>query len=591
MADTTFLNGTVIEADWLQDVNDFVYKGRPLNLADFGADNTGLVDASAAFQEAIEAAKALTIDVPYIGAQGVSIEVPDGSYRIDDATVVLNGNGIGFHAAPGSRGARIFTTKSSNFDMFVVGDSTDTTNQWENHFINLYFEATNKECVNVSAIHAYRVFGGSIEKCVFHGFYESVVGERMNRWFLTKNKFWQERVTTIANASIRLKGLASGTGGGIHCSMSEFAGGGSLVPSVDAHILLEECDGFYGVSLHTRDCNVGFKTAPTGGTGKNVIDAIFMTNCYFDENYEYNVHLTGTVSAGGRYQQVNLTNCYYRGAGGDSTNGIRVSISNSGTFTGKVENFSFIGGACRQQAETGILVQGSSASRLEVYGLKIADMYFDDNNYLGATAISCINAQAETLTIDNCTFGQDFVAASEIINANLSLADSLIPSLVITNNDFSKSNCSTSELINYTKSVVGATVLIDKNVFPKTGRDVDQEYAITTTNATTTTLWTYNAIQQGEVGIIEVKIMGANAAGTTRYIHEFKDRFYRDSGNLVFQSGTDTATAVGTAISAGGISATLIKNNTGQNIIELRVTGAAATTIDWKAKVMLTMLR
>ena len=589
MADTTFENGTVIQADWLQDVNDFVYRGRSLNLADFGADNTGLIEASSAILEAIEAAKLLTIDAAYIGAQGVSIEVPDGSYRID-TTVVLNYSGISF-VANKSRGARFFTTKSSNFDMFVVGDSTDTNATWENHFQNIYFEATDKDCVGVTALHIYRNFGGSLEGCNFHGFYEAVVGERMNRWFIVRNKFWQNRSANLAPCSIRLKGLASGSGGGIHATNNEFAGGGTLIPSVDAHILLEECDGFYGVSLHTRDCNTGFKTAPTGITGKNIIDSIFMTNCYFDENYLYNVFLGGTVALNGRYQQIHFTNCYYRGNQGTSTNGIRVSIANSGTFTGRVESFHFIGGSCRQQISTGMVVQGSASSRLEIYGLNVSKMNFEDNNYGGAASITGIQVQAETANIEGNIFNSDFVAGTTLIDANLSLADSLIPSLGITNNDFSKTNATGPDYITYTKGVVGATVNIKDNILPKSGRDIEQTYTLTTTNGTITTLWDYNSVQQGETGIIEVSIMGANASGSVRYTHEFKERFYRDSGSLTFQSGTDTATGVGTAYSAGGITATLIKNNTGANTIELRVTGAAATTVDWKAQVKLNILR
>ena len=589
MADTIFVNGTVIEADWLQDVNDFVYKGRSLNLADYGADNTGLIDASSAIQAAIEAAKALTIDTAYIGAQGVSIYVPDGSYRID-TSVVLNYSGISFTANK-SRGARFFTTKSSSFDMFIVGDVTDVNSTWENHFHNIYFEATDKNCINVTALHIYRNFGGSLEGCNFHGFYEAVVGERMNRWFITRNKFWQNRTSNLAPCSIRLKGLASGSGGGIHATNNEFAGGGVLVPSVDAHILLEECDGFYGVSLHTRDCNTGFKTAPTGATGKNVIDSIFMTNCYFDENYEYNVFLAGTVALNGRYQQIHFNNCYYRGNQGTSTNGIRVSISNSGTFTGKIEGFHFIGGSCRQQSSTGIVVQGSSSSRLEVYGLNIAKMNFEDNNYSGAASVSGIQVQAETANIEGNIFNSDFVASTNVIDVNLSLADSLIPSASICNNDLSKTNAVGPDYITYTKGVVGATLNLKDNIFPKTGRDIDQTYSLTTTDGSTVTMWDYNAVQQGETGFIEVKILGANSTGTVRYAHEFKERFYRDSGNLVFQSGTDTATAVGTALSAGTLSATLVKNVAGLNIIELRITGVAATTIDWKAEIKFNILR
>jgi hypothetical protein len=85
LADTNFENGTVIEADWLNDVNDHVYGTNysSVNIAEFGAVGDGVTDDSAAFNAAVAAAKAgnLFLNVfldakPYLLQETVVIDYP-----------------------------------------------------------------------------------------------------------------------------------------------------------------------------------------------------------------------------------------------------------------------------------------------------------------------------------------------------------------------------------------------------------------------------------------------------------------------------------------------------------------------------------
>ena len=85
MADTNFVNGTVIQADWLNDVNDHVYNTQytTISIHAFGAVGDGTTDDSGAFNAAIAAAKVgnLFLDVyldskPYRIAQEVLLDYP-----------------------------------------------------------------------------------------------------------------------------------------------------------------------------------------------------------------------------------------------------------------------------------------------------------------------------------------------------------------------------------------------------------------------------------------------------------------------------------------------------------------------------------
>lgn len=76
MASTTFNNGTVIQADWLQDVNDFVYNqsGFTKTVEDYGVVGGGVVDDTTTIQAALNQALA-------DGVQELHFTNPDG-YKI-----------------------------------------------------------------------------------------------------------------------------------------------------------------------------------------------------------------------------------------------------------------------------------------------------------------------------------------------------------------------------------------------------------------------------------------------------------------------------------------------------------------------------
>lgn len=87
MADTNFINGTVIEAEWLNDVNDFVYNtdgaNTIFNVANYGATGDGTTDDYVAINAALTDAKVsggtVLFPLPTVAyAYGTSLSLTDG---------------------------------------------------------------------------------------------------------------------------------------------------------------------------------------------------------------------------------------------------------------------------------------------------------------------------------------------------------------------------------------------------------------------------------------------------------------------------------------------------------------------------------
>jgi hypothetical protein len=71
MSDTTFISGTVVTKEWLNDVNDFVYNDNTFNAKTYGAIGDGSNDDTAGFTAALVAA-----------ASGGVLLIPAGTYKV-----------------------------------------------------------------------------------------------------------------------------------------------------------------------------------------------------------------------------------------------------------------------------------------------------------------------------------------------------------------------------------------------------------------------------------------------------------------------------------------------------------------------------
>lgn len=564
---------------------------RVTHVTDFpGVDPTGTSDSTAGFQAAVNFLESQLTTSNY-GNRGAALFIPDGEYLIR-GTVEIGKTGItgvGLFGNP-SKGARLFTDQSSQ-TMFTVGDSTGAENVYEVHFSNLFFAATSLNNTGVVAIRGYNSFIVGVRNCVFRGFYESIVSERGNRWWVTGCRFWQSRTSAAANSSIRMYGNSGGDGGGWHILDNEFSGGGSLEPSVTSHLLYEGVDSSYVVNNHFRDCAQAIETRPAGTTGKNSITSLWVSNNYFDVNYGSNVLIGGTInwSAGStpRYHHLHFNSNYFRGGlPGNGTHCVKISVTQSGTpdlaADEGLKAISFTGGSMCQAESTALLVEGSSAGKAEVYGLVINGVTFADNNEGGAAATSAIKAEAESIVIDGCQFNRDDDPATQCVEINLSASESNTPSAIIANNNFRLSNCTGTPWV-VTQPESGGSVVLRGNIGNGRGKDIDQSYRVRTSNATPNTVFSYE-IPDKSAGWFEVYVTGISTDGTKTVTRAWRTAFARNT-----TSSLSSGTTSGTEIAAWnpGAFGTLPTCTLSTNTLEVTVTGIAATTVDWDVHVVI----
>ena len=559
-----------------------------------GVDPTGATDSTAGIQAAVDYLESFLSTSNY-GGRGAALFFPDGEYLIQGTVEIgkTGVGGVGLFCNP-SKGARLFTDQTSQ-TMFKVGDSTGAENVYEVHFTNLFFSATSVNNTGVVAIQGYNAFIVGIKNCVFRNFYEAILSERGNRWWVSQCRFWNNRSTAAANSSIRMYGNAGGNGGGWHILDNEFSADGTLTPGIEAHIVFEAVDSSYLVNNHFRDCNSAIKTAPTGAVGKNFITSIWATNNYFDNNYgPANVLIGGTIdwtAAGSvRYHHLHFTNNYFRGgAPGSSTNCVRIAVADVGTPDPSdnegVTAISFTGGAMRQAQSTALLAQGSDDGYSEVYGLIVTGVTFEDNNQGNTAANSAIRTEAKAVVIDGCWFNRDTNASDRCINAVIDGGATSSPSVIISNNNFQLSNSTDVPFRVYQDSSTGSggSAVVQGNILKGRGRDINQSYQTRTTNATPNTVFSY-LIPDKSAGWFEVYATGIAVDGSKTVARAWRTAFSRNTTSSL-SSGTTSGTEI--AVWNPGSFGTLPSCGLSTNTLEVIVTGILATDIDWDVHVMI----
>jgi hypothetical protein len=103
--------------------------------------------------------------------------------------------------------------------------------------------------------------------------------------------------------------------------------------------------------------------------------------------------------------------------------------------------------------------------------------------------------------------------------------------------------------------------------------------AIQTTDATVTDLFTI-ALSDSTVYVVEVSVVGRDAAGTERAMYGKKALVYREGGGATLQGAVQDVHA--DVETTAGLDATIV---VASNNAKVQVTGIAATTINWVATV------
>jgi len=314
---------------------------------------------------------------------------------------------------------------------------------------------------------------------------------------------------------------------------------------VAAQVLVNAVDGLYLDTNHYTQQVDALRVEPLGTSVANFISDIKADNEYYDNPATdgRNVAITGTVAAGGTYQNIEFTGCLFRGAL-SAKNCIRVDIADAGGFSSggkRVENIRINGGTLRQANDTALLALGNSAGKLEVYGLSVQGAILERNNSAGTAAASCASVQVEGFTWLGNTVLPDTVASTNLVSVNLSLAESGNPSFTYGRNDYSKAN-NTGDAYNLT-STVGAQVSGGGDIFPGAGLDIDQVYKTSTTGKSPKIIWQMFISGDGQLGQVKALTQGCSTSGTAgsvRAIYENRAGFYRESaGNLALTGASE----------------------------------------------------
>lgn len=552
----------------------------------YGAMGDGSTDDGPAIQLAVEAAAAIIGDVTAYGGPGIGIWFQPGKkYRIATKVTVNNVDGVGFYSDP-SRGAILLVTDTT-LVAFELGDTTAANSTYGIHFYGLHFKCTS-DSTTTTALDIYRCIEMKIMNCTFDGFAYSVKAQKISQSWITLCSFTQtsaSRSATKAQSFLQLAGDSSGSGGGLHITDCEFIGVAGSDLLVDA-FLVKAVDGLYVENCHFNFYNYGLHISPPGTGDSVLVSDIQFSNSYFDGGGSpvNSVFLEGTVDAGSGYQDISFSNTLFRGAS-VATQLVEVVITdNSGFVSGgsKVRNFKFDNCRFRLAAATAIRAQGTSAdaSYVEVEQFTVSNCNFERNNTGGAATTSGVQLEVESAVICGNSFAADDMAATRCIQATLSQDNSGSPSLVCIGNDLTFANC-TGEPINWTDIAGGSTVVADNNL-PGPGGLTYQQYRLTTTNNTQTTIFT-RTIPLNRAGYIRAVVTGMeqSASSPDYATYVIEAGFFRgSSGNAAFM-GSDPTTAK--SEQSGGTPSASIDLST--NDLRVRVTGVAATTMDWAAQV------
>ena len=512
----------------------------------FGAVGDGVTDDTTSIQSATNAAIAI-VNSSYSSIwdySGISVLFPHGVYYITSSILVAGANGVSF-VGDGSRGAQL-ETDLDTIEMFVVGDPVTPANIFDIHFryLTMVCKSNTSTTIGIRYINAINC---DLDNCTINNFAQNVYCERVNTLSIKGCNFdiingvsWRSTVKAISN--LTLKGSTLGTGGNITISNTDFGGSASADLLIN-NILIEECDGLYMSECHFSQSNYLMHCAPTGEEGKERITDIYASNCYFDADGqpEINVWLEGSVTTGGLYQNINFSNCIFRG-GISAEYGVKIEVTDLGSFYSsgaRLENINFDGCTFKQASKQGLLALGDASGKLEVVGLKVTDSTFTENNSSG-NIVSDLLIECDSATINDNNVPIEF------------------------------------------SSIIGAVYQVSNNIHKGVGNQLDDIYKLTTTDAASTSIFS-RLIPQRTSGSIRVTVNGSSPDAVEYASYVFEGSFNRTTGSLAWAAGDPVVTR--SHKTSGVLTAPTLVAAT--NSINVTVAGIAATSFTWTAKIEL----
>lgn len=458
----------------------------------FGAAGDATTDDQAAFQDCVDFMAA-------VGGTGLTSATPPPmmlsakEYNIA-STVVVPAQADGFAMFGHGKGSIISTDNNIvlfrfNEDMRSTGwpttdhsdatpfDSASTNTIQGVHIENVFFVCGDLDSTASCALLLQRVIDSRIVNCRFKDWLLHVDCHRPNRvHFMGCRWYSAGRTTNASLAHLRLIGLYDSTpgaytpGGGVHVIDCEFDGersgtAGSYTSLQDYCILLRSVDGIYISNTHFTQYDVAVSVNPSGEEQSNTCIDVRMSNCYFDNvaTGGRDFELEGTVDAGSKMHSIHFDQCYFRGAN-EGNYGFVGSVDDGGSFDDVIERISFSNCQFRGHQITGVNIIGSNSSKVEFGDVKIDGCLFDDGRHTGAGGTSGILYDGAAITVTDSTFLADDNAPNQCISINTTGESENDISIIVTDNDFSRSNYSSGYMQLNLADEADRVVIVRNNV-------------------------------------------------------------------------------------------------------------------------------
>ena len=529
-----------------------------ISVKDFGAVGDGVTNDTAAIQAAIDYADSLGTGLTT--SSGVGIYFPEGTYYVASTIQIPSTlDGVGLFGPP-SKGARL--TTDQNIVMFMVGedlsgggDAASSNPTYSTHFSNLAFFST-ADSNNAVALQMNRTPRSFIHDCTFWNFWKAIVGHRWNQSNVDQCLFSVVGGRTNAESFIELNGVYDSIntytpGGGLHITDCEFNAIDTY--QISYGIKVNTVDGLYITQSHFTACTVAsLAVTPDGSAQNNKITDIKVDNCYFDnaQSGSVQVLLGGSVGAGGLYQRINFSQCLFRGTTGEAEYCVLIRVTDAGSFDRLLKDITFDQCEFTQAERQGLYVRGSSAGYLEVSNLIISDCTFSLNNYGNNAALlgSGFNVEVYDLTAVGNVFYADEYPAATAANWILSNAATNTHSVLVSNNNFSQSNC--SEVSPYRTSLAKhLRMFVGDNILPQKGSTVSESYTTTTSGYAggTPFIGSFTLGTTEQVAVIEARIVGVSTDGSDEHIaREHRTVFKTGSGGTISRVADNLIRSVST---------------------------------------------
>jgi hypothetical protein len=558
---------------------------KEINVASLGATGLGIADDYLSCQAAHNAAESLLGIFDDKDKSGITVFYPQGKYRTSQ-TLKVKGTG---HTVRGvSRMGSVVVSSVAGIVMMAIGDvdNAGAGRTWFSSVFDMGFvaDAAISEDTTTVGLQIWNILEGSFERLHFNKMGTSIEGNRSY-----ENSFRDLFIDQIgrankANYGMLFRGLVTDgrNSVGNHLSDIEVRGTASGGTSkYSSCIEVRSSDGFYMDNCHLYQGDSCFSLAPSASLGEDKIEAVMVNNCYFDQCLLYPVHIAGSVTSSGLYQNIMFSDCYYRGAyidGGSVFPEYLVVIAVTAIGTAGLKNIKFDGGSMRGAGKTAILCNGESGGNVNVNGLTVQNITFEVNNLAGTATYSSLIAACDNLSfINNKVLADANPTESLVLYSGIAGSEDWKGD--INNNDFSVANYTSIYPVKTSEQHGMALNILDNNHAGR-GSHRREIFKVATANATPVIPWTMT-LDDNQVVSLSVRTLGFDQVGqkATAFWQTYVVRKSGVASPIITVGG-----GLVTARAAESDGTTDVSVGLNANDIEITITGTA-NAMDWMIEV------